>query len=379
MKKLRFGIVGGAEGSFIGTPHVNGAQMDHLAVITAACFSRDLEKNKRTAAKWGIAPDRVYATYQEMAEKEAAREDGIDFIIIATPNNTHYEIAHSFLSRGFHVSCDKPVSITLEESLDLKKLAREKNLHFGVSYSYVQYAMVHQMRKMIADGKIGKILNVISEYPQDWALVMQDNNPDGFKNSWRFNPEISGPSSCTADIGTHAEELIHFTTGLEITSVLARMSNLPPSAPMETDVQMLLKLEGNVPGMLWASQVAAGHECGVCVRVYGDKGSLIWNHDNPTELLYTPLHQPEQRLTCAHKYLDPDVRRMSRLAYGHPEGYFEAFDNYYRSFCTHLLHLRGEAEPAFYPHPTIEDGIRGMRFVEASLKSDAAGNVWVDV
>lgn len=378
MNILRFGMVGGAEGAFIGDVHRRGAQMDDLSKLTAGCFSRNAEKNSRTAQKWHVDETRVYTDYQQMAEQESRRTDGIDFVIIATPNNTHYPIAKYFLEHGIHVSCDKPVAMTVDQALQLRALAQEKKLHFGVSYTYVNYPMVHQMRAMIEAGDIGQVMTVIAEYPQDWVIAAIHRGDEVHKQ-WRFNPAVAGNSASTADIGTHLECLIHFGTGLAAQEVLANLSHFPPYMPLETNTQILCRLTGGVPAMLWASQVAIGHECSVSLRVFGDKGALEWCHDNPTRLKFTRIDEPEAFLTCARSFLKESVQTMSRIAYGHPEGFFEAFGTYYKGFCNQVLQMQGNSYSHVLKHPTIEDGIRGLQFVQACLESQKHNNSWIKV
>lgn len=378
MKQLQFGIVGGGIGSFIGEVHRRGAQLDDMAVLRAGCFSRDAEKNMRTADAWHLDTSRVYADYQEMARAESAREDGIDFVVIATPNKTHYEIAQCFLAHGIHVSCDKPVAMTLTQAEDLARLAYEQGLHFGVSYTYVNYPMVHQMREMIAAGEIGNLLTVMAEYPQDW-VINGLNRGDDVQHAWRFNPSQAGNSAATADIGTHLSCLIEFATGCRIDAVLANLSRLPANMPLETNAQVLFRLRDGTSGMLWASQVAIGHECGVSLRVFGDKGALEWNHTRPQRLKYTPANAPERYLTDGRDFLHKRVSAMTRIASGHPEGYYEAFGNYYVGFCSAVLQRQGVHAIEVAPHPTIVEGIEGMRFVDACLRSHERGNTWVEL
>ena len=378
MKQLRFGIVGGGIGSFIGNAHLHGAQMDGLAVLSAGCFSRDAEKNREAGERWQAPNDRLYADYREMAEAESRRPDGIDFIVIATPNKTHYPIAKTFLDHGIHVSCDKPVAMNVEEALELQVLAQEKGLHFGVSYTYVNYPLVHQMREMIDRGDIGKILTVMAEYPQNWVIDSLNAGND-VAHAWRFDKSQAGESAATADIGTHLTCPIERGTGLKTQKVLANLSRIPADMPLDTNTQVLLRLSGDVPGMLWASQVAIGHECSVSLRVFGDQGALEWCHDQPNQLKYTDSNGPEVWMTAGQPVLGERARSMTRIAAGHPEGFFEAFGCYYRGFCMEILHRKGETDMDILPHPTIEDGIHSMRFVNACLQSHRGGNVWVDV
>ena len=378
MKLLSYGMVGGGPGAFIGAAHRRGAQMDGLAQLCAGCFSRHADKNQQAGDELRIPADRLYTDYEQMAEAESQRPDGIDFVIIVTPNKTHFPIAKCFLEHGIHVSCDKPVAMSVEEAAELRRIAKERGLHFGVSYTYVNYPLVHQMRTMIDKGEIGNILTVMVEFPQDWVINGLDAGDD-VRHAWRFDPEQAGDAACTADIGTHLTCLLHAATGLDIEQVLANLCRIPADMPLDTNTQVLLRLSGGIPGMLWASQVAIGHECTVSIRVYGDKGSLEWNHDNPTRLKFNRANGPEVYLTNGRSFLEPNALDMSRIAAGHPEGIFEAFGNFYRAFCREVLRMQGETQEPSLPHPTIDDGIASMCFVNACVESNRRGNVWVDV
>ncbi len=376
--KLSFGMVGGGNGAFIGNVHRRGAYADGLAVLKAGCFSRNPEKNLETAAAWDVEdPARVYASYEEMAEAESRREDGIDFVSIVTPTDTHYAIARCFLEHGISVICDKPVCTNVEQGLDLQRVAEEKGLAFGVTYTYASYAVIRQAREMIDRGEIGEILNVIAEYPQDW-LIVSTVAKKSEQAVWRLDPVRAGGSACCADIGTHLEALIAQMTGLRLEGVLARFVHYKGS-PMEHDIQVLLRYEKGVPGMMWASQIAAGNDCGVRIRVYGDKGSLEWRHTRPMELLYAPLNQPVRILTANKEYCYDACTQQCRLPAGHPEGFYEAFGNIYRAYCLRLLEQKGETVPGGYRYPTLEDGIAGLRFTEACIYSAAHGNIWVEL
>lgn len=378
MKLLSYGMVGGGPGAFIGAAHRRGAQMDGLAQLCSGCFSRHADKNQQAGDELRIPADRLYTDYEQMAEAESQRPDGIDFVIIVTPNKTHFPIAKCFLEHGIHVSCDKPVAMSVEEAAELRRIAKERGLHFGVSYTYVNYPLVHQMRAMIDKGEIGSILTVMVEFPQDWVINGLDAGDD-VRHAWRFDPEQAGDAACTADIGTHLTCLLHAATGLDIEQVLANLCRIPADMPLDTNTQVLLRLSGRIPGMLWASQVAIGHECTVSIRVYGDKGSLEWNHDNPTRLKFNRANGPEVYLTNGRSFLEPNALDMSRIAAGHPEGIFEAFGNFYRAFCREVLRIQGETHEPSLPHPTIDDGIASMCFVNACVESNKNGNVWVAV
>ncbi|MBO7711410.1 MAG: Gfo/Idh/MocA family oxidoreductase [Lachnospiraceae bacterium] len=379
---LRFGMVGGGIGSYIGDHHYLGATMDNMAELVCGSFSRDPEKNRRTAEKRLIKdPDRVYADYREMAEKESAREDGIDFVSILTPNNTHCEIAKCFVEHGIHVMCDKPLANTVEEAEELAKLVREKDVLFGMTYTYTGFPIFRQGREMIRRGMIGDILHVRAEYPEDFGISSVDDNGNMDTSAWRYNPKIVGPSLATADIGTHAEQIITQFTGLQIKRVIALFDYYPKQLPLETNSTILLDFGDGISGELWASIIAPGHECGAKIYVIGTKGSLEWSNETPDRLLYTPKAQPTQIYTSGtgRGYLEPITRELARVASGHHEGYFETFANIYRSFMETLIAKKEGRDPGAFTYPTIEDGIHGIRFVQACVKSNAAGNVWMEL
>ncbi|HBN57569.1 MAG TPA: oxidoreductase [Lachnospiraceae bacterium] len=374
MKKISFGMVGGGNGAFIGDVHRRGAVMDNLAVLSAGCFSRDLQKNKETAFLWGVPEDRIYSGYEEMAAAEASKSDGIDFVSIVTPTDTHYAIAKCFLEHGIHVVCDKPVTTTLEECRKLQRLAGEKGLLFCVTYTYASYAVIQQAREMIRQGAIGNIINIIAEYPQDWLIVSRASGASA-KYAWRLDPARSGGTACCSDIGTHLEALISKMTGIRLEAVLARFIHFQGS-PLEHDIQVLLRYENNIPGLLWASQIAAGNDCGVRIRVFGEQGSLEWTHTRPMELRYAPLEGPVQILTANKPYCYSACTSLCRLPAGHPEGFYEAFGNIYQGFCRHLAALKKGKAAEHFTYPTIEDAAAGLRFTAACLRSEQNGNVW---
>ena len=373
--KLRFGMVGGGGGG-IGPCHYAGAVMDHKAELTAGCFSRDEEKNGLYGGLWGVKdPARLYKDYRAMAEGEAAREDGIDFVSIVTPNDTHFEIAKCFMEHGIHVMCDKPLALNLEQGEELARIAKERDLLFGLTYTYAGYAMVRQARDLIERGELGDLLYVRAQYPQEWlavALVAQKSD----QSLWRLDPARTGPALATADIGTHCEHLIHAATGLVPRRVLAKFDTDPRDLPLETNTTILLEYPGGVTGTIWASQIAIGHECDVSVEAYGTKGAIEWNHSAPGLLKFTRLNEPTQILTANRECNCIEANRLCRLPSGHPEGYFEAFGNLYRSFCEHLTAKKAGTLPASYTYPTIEDGIVGLKFIRACVESNQNDSVW---
>ena len=378
MKKVRYGMVGGGLGSYIGDVHRHGAMMDDLTVLSAGCFSRHRDKNLETADAWEIPEDRVYANYQEMADKESSRDDGIDFVTIATPNSSHYEIAKCFLEKDIHVLCDKPVTLTVAQAEDLKKIAEKRHLLFAVPYAYTAYPVIRQGRQMIEDGVIGKIIYVRVGHPEDWVISSVPEEPSG-KLPWRFDPKMAGESLCSADLGTHAEQLLEQFTGLTIKRLLAKFNTWPAYLPLETNVTALLDLGDGISGELWASQIAIGKECSPFIYVVGSKGALEWNHETPSILKYTPVNEPTRLLSAGRDYMSKESNSMVRVSAAHHEGYFEAFGNIYRPFCQNLLALKDGKPYQGLPYPSIQEGLNGMKFVHACVESNRLGNVWVDL
>jgi len=371
--QLQYGLLGGGNGAFIGDVHRRGIAFTGLAGLCAGCFSRNMEQNLQTAKLWNIADEsRVYADYRSMAETEALREDGIDFVVIATPNYLHYEMAKAFLEKGIHVCCDKPLALTVEEATELEQLAKEKKLCFGVTYSYGGYAMIRQARTMVETGEIGQIVHVAIEYPQDWLLL---GLAEG-KKMWRLDTSLGAISLATADIGTHLEYLITAATGLEVTEVLARFDYIPAEMQLETNSNILLKLSNGASGALWSSVVAIGHDSDVRIRIYGSKGSLEWFHGTPGLLKVCRFKEPAAYYAMNRPYNSEKSLEISHLPAGHPEGYFEAFANIYEGFCRDIIaHNNGLATGGLY-YPTVSDGVRGVRFIHACVKSNANGNTW---
>ena len=373
---LKFGMVGGGQGAFIGDVHRKGATLDALAALTAGCFSRNYENTLATGALWNLAPDRLYHTYEEMAEKEAAREDGIDFVVICTPNNTHFLAAKAFLEQGIHVVCDKPLALSSKEGEELKKLAEKKGLLFCVTYTYVGYPMVHQIRQMIVNGDIGKVRVVTGQYIQGWLATELES--DGQKQaSWRCDPKLSGISNATGDIGTHLENLIAYATGLKIDSLCANLRPVGEHRTLDNEAEILVRYEGGATGMMWASQIAIGRDNDLRITVCGEKGTIEWIQENPNYLRVDLLGEPTRILSRGNGYFYPEVNAMNRIPAGHVEGHFTAFANIYKAFCMTLsAKLDGKPSPGLY-FPGVDAGIEGNRFVEKCVESSAKGAAWV--
>lgn len=373
--KLKFGMIGGGNGAFIGAFHRQGAIMDDLAELTAGCFSRSWDKNLECAATWGVQDSRrVYRDFMEMAQAEGAREDGIDFVSIVTPNNTHYPAAKAFLEQGIHVVCDKPLTMTTAQAEELAALAQEKGLLFAVTYTYAGYAIIRQAREMFEAGAIGRLLHVRAEFPQEWFIVAQETGVSE-QSTWRMDKTQAGESGCTADMCTHIEHLVAAMCGLHPEQVLAQF-DFCLGHSLENNVNVLARYPGGATGTLWASQIAAGHELDLSVELFGEKGSLRWTHKDNNALWYTPVDQAPQYITIGRSYTCAESRRLMRGITGAPVGYSEAFGNIYRSFMMALRARQAGQEDLSYTYPTVQDGVWGMKFIHACLESHRNGNVW---
>jgi predicted dehydrogenase len=375
-QKLKFGIIGGGAGSFIADLHRRGALFDGLSTLSAGCFSRDYQKTLSAGKEWGITDtDRLYGTYEEMAQAEGRREDGIDFVIIAAPNDTHYPCARSFLKNGIHVVCDKPLTHTSEQAKELKRLAEEQDLLFAVTYVYSAYPAVRRMRALVQEGVLGKLLTVDVRYVHGY-LMSQKKNPHN--DAWRFDKSRSGIAYCTADIGTHAEQIISYITGERLDSLCARLEALSTLTELDTNMHALLRYENGMSGMMWCSLIALGHACDLSLGIYGEEAGVEWNRQDAEH--FTLCYPDGSRsVYSAQNKPDRDSRDISHCRYpaGHPESVCESFANIYYDFQQALLAKKaGRPYPCRYPD--IHDGIRGVQFIEACVKSSAL-QAWVRV
>jgi predicted dehydrogenase len=373
------GLVGGGPGSHIGETHRQAARRDDRYALVAGVFARDPGRSQEFAASLGIAPDRRYGTWQEMAEQEAERADGIEVVGIMTPNDSHYAIAKSFLARGVDVICDKPLTNDLAQALELQQLAHDKGLVFGVTFNYSGYPMVRQARAMVRNGELGAVRLVQVELASGWASTLLE--AEGHKQAtWRTTPEIAGKSTVVGDLGTHAHHLARYVTGLEVAAVAAELSTLVPGRKVDDNGHVMLRFAGGARGLLWVSMVAAGNLHGLRIRVYGETGSLEWVQEQPNELILRPVDGPHQILARGAAWLAPEARRASRLWPGHPEGFMDAFANLYTDMAAAILARRDgvPADPLAYAFPTVEDGVLGVKFVEATVESNVQDGRWVD-
>jgi len=379
-RRLRLGMVGGGPGSFIGPIHRIAARLDDHFELVASTLSSDPACGRAAASDLHIAPDRAYASFEEMARAEAARADRIDVLSIVTPNHLHYVVAKTFLNAGIHVICDKPITTTVEDALDLAQLVRRTGLIFGLTHNYTGYPMVRQAREMISEGQLGHLRVVQVEYAQDWLATPLETT--GQKQAaWRTDPAQSGPAGSLGDIGTHAYNLLCFVTGLHCRQIAADVSVFVLGRRLDDNAQMLLRFEEGARGMLWASQVATGNNNNLRIRVYGEKAGLEWQQEEPNSLLFTPLNKPPVRLHRAGPTSTPAAVHASRLPAGHPEGYLEAFAQLYSDLAEQIsARLAGHAPAASsLLVPTVEDGVAGMQFISAALESSRKDSAWVDL
>ena len=378
MAKLRYGMVGGGPGAFIGDAHRKAISLDSTAELVAGCFSRTPEKTKEQGEALGLDPERCYANYKEMAAAEQAREDGIDFVVIVTPNNTHYEIAKAFLEAGIHVACDKPLVTTAEEAEELKKIADEKGLLFMVTYTYTGHVTMKYMRDLVKNGEIGTIRTVMAEYPQGW--LYNENDWGGKQGEWRCDPAQSGRVNCLGDLGTHVENAVATVTGLKIKRVLAKMDVVVPGRKLDDNDQILVEYEGGATGINWTSQFAIGCDNSLRLRIYGSKGTLLWFQETPEEVTLIREDGIARTIKRGYGAVTPDAAKYGRLPSGHTEGWLEAMGNLYDSFGACVLAKKEDRfTPDLIDYPTIEEGVAGLKYVEACLKSSENGNVWVEL
>ena len=376
---IRYGMVGGGMKALIGEVHRKALKFDNRVELVAGCFSSHADRNAEVGVEYGLDPARVYANYEEMAKAEAAREDGIDFVSVVTPNNTHYAVCKAFLEAGIHVVCEKPLCFTVEQAEELEALSREKGLLFGVTYTYTGYVMSKVMKEMIAEGKIGKVVSVNAEYAQDWLLgeLATGNNTQTNIAVWRTDPAVSGAANCVGDIGTHIENYVHYVTGLKIKRLVATTNKYGKA--LDLNANIIVEYENGVNGAYWCSQVAAGHYNGLAVRVYGDKGALEWAQEDPEHLRYTPMDGATQVLARGTGCIKEKAAAQGRLPSGHPEGLVTAFANIYRNYVSALVAKKNGADAEVYDYPRVEDGVNGVRFVKAVVESAANGSTWVEV
>jgi predicted dehydrogenase len=374
--RIRLGMVGGGEGAFIGAVHRLAARMDDHYTFVAGALSSTPEKSFRSGAALGLDPKRVYADYSEMARKEARRKDGIEAVAIVTPNDMHAGPALAFLKAGIHVICDKPLTTTLKEALKLKEAATKSGKIFAVTHNYTGYPMVREARAMVAAGELGEIRLVQVEYAQDWLAEPLEQT--GHKQAdWRTNPARTGLGGCIGDIGTHAYNLADFIVGIPVVELSAELSTFVSGRQIDDDTHVRMHYANGARGTLWASQVAVGNENALRIRIYGTKGGLDWGQENPNYLRWSPIGKPTMMLTRGGFETSDDSRRVVRVPAGHPEGYLEGFGTLYSEIAQAIIAARtGDRPDAEVMFPTIDDGVKGLTFIEASFESSKKGGRW---
>lgn len=379
-RKIRMGMVGGGRGAFIGGVHRMAAAIDGEIELVCGAFSSNPKKSKLSGQDLFLPEDRVYGSYEEMIKKEKELPEGVrmDFVAIVTPNHVHFGPAKMALQNGFHVVCDKPLSFNMKEAKELQRLVKKTGLLFALTHNYTGYPMVKQAKMMIQKGKIGAVRKVVVEYPQGW-LSTRVEATDQKQAAWRTDPKRSGIAGAMGDIGTHAENLAEYMTGLQIKKLCADINIMVPGRQLDDDGNVLLEFDNGAKGILFASQIAAGEENALRIRVYGEKAGLEWSQMEPNSLIVKWLSKSMEIMRTGVGKLYPEAQHATRIPAGHPEGYLEAFGNIYRNFALSLRAvLAGKKPKAMHlDFPTVEDGVRGMRFIEKVIESGKSKQKWI--
>ena len=379
-RKLRMGMVGGGRGAFIGGVHRMAAALDGRIELVAGAFSSDPEKSKLSGQDLFLDPARVYANFGEMAAQEVAlpADQRIDFVSIVVRNNLHFEAAKTFLEAGINVICDKPLAYSLEQGKQLKAIVEKTGKVFALTHNYTGYPMVKEAKAMVAAGKLGRIIKVVAEYPQGYAITALHDQEDGAISNWRMDPSVSGVSNCIGDIGSHTENLVAYITGLEIEELAAELSTFIPGRPLDDDGNMLIRYKGGAKGILYASQVSTGDENNLNVRIYGTEASLEWHQEHPNELIVKFAEEPRQIHRRGNSYNGEACSENTRLPFGHPEAFIEAFANVYLSATAAIAdEVQGNyPRSTDYDFPTVDDGVSGMAFIEAAVRSSQNNAAW---
>jgi predicted dehydrogenase len=367
-------MVGGGPGAFIGPVHRMAAELDGRLELVAGAFSRDGARNAEAARAWGVAADRAYPDHRALLAGEGARADGAALVAVVTPNHLHFEVAAAALQAGLHVMSDKPATLDLAQARTLAGIVGASGRLYGLTYVYTGYPMVREAREIVRRSDLGAVRKVVVEYAQGWLSTPLEKTGDR-QAAWRADPAQAGAGGCIADIGVHAFNLAEFVTGLKVERLCADLAAVVPGRALDDDCNVLLRFEGGARGVLIASQISAGGRNGLRISVYGETGGLTWSHERHTELTLDWLDAPSQTLHAGAGYLSAPARAASRIPTGHPEGFIEAFANLYRDFADAIAEGRSEADPV----PGIQDGVRGMAFVERAVAASRAGEGWVEL
>ena len=379
MEKIKLGMVGGGEGAFIGEVHRIAARMDERFQLCAGALCSDPERSLKSALDLGLPEDRSYSDYKEMAISESQRDDGINFVSIVTPNHLHHPIAKAFLEVGINVICDKPMTMISEEAQELIDISESSDLIFAVTYNYSGYPLIREAREIIKKGELGSIRIIKVEYIQDW-LTEPIENTGQKQASWRVDPKKSGIGGSIGDIGTHAFHLAHFVTQQLPNKISADLSCFVEGRELDDNAHILMRYESGAKGMIWSSQVAPGNENNLKIQIYGEKGGLIWQQENPNELILNLLNQPSRRLTRGSSFVGDQSARLTRIPAGHPEGYLEGFANIYREVADEFsAKISGKPISKDILYPTSKEGLYGVSFIEAAIESNSKDSVWTDL
>lgn len=372
------GMVGGGRGAFIGQVHRMAANLDGKIELIAGAFSSNPEKSKLSGEDFFLDPDRVYGSYEEMATAESAREDGIDFVSIVVQNHLHFAVAKTFLEAGINVICDKPLALNIEQGKELQKLVKSGDLIFALTHNYTGYPMVKEAKRMVNDGELGRILKIVAEYPQGYAVGDVEGEGSGAISNWRADPKIAGSSNCIGDIGTHAHNLVKYITGLEVDELAAELTAFIPGRELDDDGNCLVRFEGGAKGLIYASQISNGDENNLNIRVYGTKASLEWHQEEPNDLTVKYANAPRKTYRRGNDYLGAAAQANSRTPFAHPEGFIEAFANVYLAAAAAISDkIDGKPEPeGGYDYPTVDDGVSGMAFIKACVESSQNNAAW---
>ena len=379
MEKIKLGMVGGGEGAFIGEVHRIAARMDERFQLCAGALCSDPERSLKSALDLGLPEDRSYSDYKEMAISESQRDDGINFVSIVTPNHLHHPIAKAFLEVGINVICDKPMTMNSEEAQELIDISESSDLIFAVTYNYSGYPLIREAREIIKKGDLGSIRIIKVEYIQDW-LTEPIENTGQKQASWRVDPKKSGIGGSIGDIGTHAFHLAHFVTQQLPNKISADLSCFVEGRELDDNAHILMRYESGAKGMIWSSQVAPGNENNLKIQIYGEKGGIIWQQENPNELILNLLNQPSRRLTRGSSFVGDQSARLTRIPAGHPEGYLEGFANIYREVADEFsAKISGKPISKDILYPTSKEGLYGVSFIEAAIESNSKDSVWTDL
>jgi len=381
-RKLRMGLIGGGMGAFIGEVHRKASRMDGHIELVGGAFDIDPVKSKQMADVLGLDPSRCYGNYKELIAAENKLPDGerMDFVAVCTPNNWHFPIASELLKAGFHVMCEKPMTISVAEAKTLVKLVKKTGKVFGLMHNYTGYPMVKLAKDMVRSGKLGKIRKIVVQYPQGWLATALEKSGQ-MQASWRTDPKQSGGSGCGGDIGTHAENLAEYITGLKITHLCSELTTFVPGRKVDDDINCLVKFDNGAKGIQHASQVSVGEENNLAIWIYGEKGGLEWHQEHPNYLYVKMMGQPTQVWKRGNDYVGKEsaaAARATRLPSGHPEAFIEAMANIYLNFAdTVRAHIEGKKVDALVQDfPKVEDGLRGMLFLQTLLKSAGSSKKW---